>query len=109
MADVVILPYIQTEEAAKCLEIPHLKALKVIIEAMLVHKPFPLITIHDSFASHANNCNHVRQHYINIFAELADSDLLSDILSQIHGKTGKFTKQSNNLSSAIRGSNYALS
>lgn len=53
--------------------------------------------------------NHLRQHYINIFAELAESNLLDDLLSQIHGKPGHFKKLSNNLGELIRGSNYALS
>lgn len=51
----------------------------------------------------------MRQHYINILAELADSDLLSDVFSQIHGTNGTYTKLSNDLSKYIRQSNYALS
>ena len=63
----------------------------------------------DEFRTHANNMNYLRQHYINIFAELAESNILSDILSQIHGCKGSFPKLSTNLAEKIRGSNYALS
>lgn len=53
--------------------------------------------------------NYLRSQYINILAELADSDLISDLLSQIHGTPGHFAKKSGNLSQLIRKSNYALS
>lgn len=52
--------------------------------------------------------NHLRQHYIDVFAELAESNVLSDILSQIHGMPGHFPKLSQNLGALIRNSNYAL-
>lgn len=109
VADVVILESLVTYGLYSVLETAHLEGLLAIIETMVVHTPFEVVTIHDEFKCHPNNMNHLRQHYINIFAELADSELLSDILSQIHGKNGKFRKLSNNLSAAIRGSNYALS
>lgn len=108
IADIVIAPYINGLNVG-ALSTDHLRKLHAIIISMAQHAPFEVVTIHDEFKCHPNNMNHLRQHYINIFAELADSDLLSDLLSQIHGKTGKFHKQSNNLSSLIRGSNYALS
>lgn len=86
-----------------------LQKLLVIIETMLDHEPFAILTVHDEFKCSPNHMNHLRQHYINIFAELADSDLLSDLLSQLHGVPGKVPKLSNDLSSDIRQSNYALS
>lgn len=108
MADVVILPYID-EDSVKEIPTKLLQALLEIIDSMLDHNPFPVITIHDEFKCHPNNMNHLRQHYINVFAEIADSSILSDILSQIHGTQGIFPKLSTNLSTLIRGSNYALS
>ncbi len=108
MADVVILPYI-TMETVKEIPTVLLTKLAEICSSMQEHKPFPVITIHDEFKCGPNHMNHLRQHYINIFAELADSNLLDDILSQIHGKAGHFSKLSNTLSGLIRGSNYALS
>jgi hypothetical protein len=108
MADAVILPYISSTNA-QCIPQELLQALETIIASMLAHKPFELVTIHDAFASHPNNCNAVRQHYINIFAELAESDLLSDLLNQLHNTSGgKYAKLSNNLGDLIRKGAYAL-
>ncbi|HVH91274.1 MAG TPA: DNA-directed RNA polymerase [Candidatus Acidoferrum sp.] len=110
MADVVILPYITMGTGGTAhLTTEHLQKMQALVDSMLVHKPFPVITIHDEFKCGPNHMNHLRQHYINIFAELAESNLLSDILSQIHGVQGTFTKLSNTLPQLIRGSNYALS
>lgn len=109
MADVVILPYIQTKEDAECLEVPHLEQLREIILTMLVHKPFPVITVHDEFRCHANNVNALRQHYINVFAEIAESRLLSDLMSQLYNTACPVVKICPNLGSLIRGGNYALS
>ena len=108
MADIVILPYLDTENVY-CLSQEHLEKLLDIVNGMLAYKPFEIITIHDSFASHPNNVNHVRQQYINIMAELADSNALSDVLGQLLGKSLTYVKLSNNLSSLIRNSEYALS
>jgi 1,2-phenylacetyl-CoA epoxidase catalytic subunit len=108
MADVVITKYINVTNVNQ-LSNAHINKLITIIESMLVHHPFEVITVHDEFKCHANNMNHLRQHYINVFAELAESNVLSDILSQIHGVPGNFPKLSQDLGAKIRGSNYALS
>jgi len=110
MADVVILPYITMGTGGTAhLTTPHLEAIKAIVDSMLVHNPFPVVTIHDEFKCGPNHMNHLRQHYINIFSELAESKLLDDILSQLHGVQGTFHKLSNTLPQLIKGSNYALS
>lgn len=108
MADVVILPYLSVHTVD---QVPTLllAKLETIINDMLNYRPFEVITIHDEFKCHANNMNYLRFQYINILAELADSDLISDLLSQIHGTPGHFAKKSTNLSQLIRKSNYALS
>lgn len=108
MPDIRILDHAQEWEL-RAMTTAHLKGLAGIINRMLEHKQFPIICIHDQFNSHANNMNHLRQHYFNIFAEMADSTMLDDILSQLHGTPGIFPKKSTNLAAKIRGSNYALS
>ena len=107
LADVVILPYID-EDAVKCLTTEHLSALENILSGMLDYQPFELITVHDEFKSHCNNMNHVRWQYREIMAEIADSEVLNDLLSQIHGVPGTFNKLSFNLAEQIRESEYAL-
>jgi len=107
VADITILPYL-TAGNIVLLSKQHLKALSVIVHGMLQYQPFELITIHDSFAAHSNNINWVRWQYKEILAELADSNVLNDLLSQIYKQSGTFQKLSTNLSSYIRNSNYAL-
>lgn len=53
--------------------------------------------------------NTLRQHYINILAELADSYVIEDILNQITQTKQRLTKDCPNLGDLIRQSNYALS
>ena len=91
--------------------VPHWvrKELIEIIEKMLAHKPFALIAIHDCFKCHPLYMNYVRQNYIDIFAQIADSNMLSAIASQISGKRIPVAKLSNDLSKYIRQSNYMLS
>ena len=104
----VIFPYI-TACTVSCLTIPELRILSQILNAMLSHKPFPLITIHDSFGAHCNNVNQIRYWYKELLAELADSHILDDLLSQIYKQPVHFPKLSTDLSQYIRNSEYALS
>ena len=108
IADIVILPYI-TEGNVGQLEDAHIGKLLDIITQMLRHNPFKLVTIHDAFCTHPNYCNFVRSHYREILADIADSNLLDDLLSQVYGVKGSFPKLSNNLGDIIRKSNYGLS
>ena len=107
VASAAILPYLD-QGTVSCLSTEHLKALAGIVTGMLQYKPFPLVTVHDEFKAHANNINWVRWQYKEILAELADSNLLDDLLSQIMGVPGTFQKLSFNLSAQIRNSNYGL-
>lgn len=107
VADVVILPYLTSEDIGY-LSTKHLQELSRIIEGMLTYQPFELVTVHDEFKAHANHVNHVRYQYKEILAEIADSNLLDDLLSQLHGVPGTFNKLSFNLGDLIRGSEYGL-
>lgn len=107
IVDVVILPAIKYKNVSQ-LPTEYIVQLQSILDGMLTYKPFEVITIHDSFACHANNCNHLRQQYINILMDLADSNLMQDILGQIMGKEVKLNKLSNNLKDYIKESNYGI-
>ena len=108
MPTAAILPWLNASNVHD-LPIDLLHDLKRITNDMLKYKAFPVVTIHDSFAAHPNNCNWVRHWYKEILAELADSEILSDIMSQLHQSPGKYEKLSPDLSKYIRQSNYALS
>lgn len=70
-------------------------------------KPFELIAIHDCFRVLPNYGNDLRQQYNNLLAEIADSNLLSDIASQIAGYHIPVTKKGN-IGYKIREADYAL-
>lgn len=107
VADVVIAPYLD-EVSVQLLSDTHLVRLHDLLEAMLQYKPFAVITVHDEFKCHPNNMNHLRQQYINILAELADSDLLSDLLTQVYKEPIQHTKEFTGLSKLIRKANYPI-
>jgi hypothetical protein len=108
VADIVILPYLD-EETVAYLSTKHLKALQNILNGMFMYTPFPIVTIHDDFKSHPNNVDHMRWQYREILAELAESRLLDDLLTQLCKRHRTFSKLSSNLATSIRNSNYALS
>ncbi len=107
LADAVILPHLDQANVT-CLSLDHLKALAKIVTGMLAYQPFELVTVHDEFRSLCGNCNHVRWQYKEIMAEIAESNVLDDLLTQINGTPGTFQKLSFNLPEQIRESNYAL-
>ena len=84
-------------------------ALQSIVSEVLTHKPFEVITIHDSFACHPNNMNVLRKQYNNVLADLSDSTILDDICSQLYQQEGKVQKCTDeSISYLIRNSNYGL-
>jgi hypothetical protein len=68
-----------------------------------------LVHIHDCFVFSPNYLQIVCQTYREILAEIANSDLLSDILSEISGKYVPVTKHSTDLAKEILNSQYMLS
>ena len=107
LADITIMSYLNQENLQQ-LSKQHLDGLASIINGMLQYQPFELVSVHDEFRAHANNVNWVRWQYKEILAEIADSNLLDDLLSQIHGRQGNFNKLSTTLGTKIRSSAYGL-
>ncbi len=71
---------------------------------------FQLAAIHDSFWAHPNNMNQVRQFYIDIFVEMANSTMMQDILNELRGREKiTYYKWSKKLAKHIRKSEYLLS
>ncbi len=68
-----------------------------------------LVHIHDCFVFSPDYLQAVSQTYREILADIADSDLLSDILSEITGKYVQIIKLSDDLSKDILNSEYMLS
>lgn len=72
---------------------------------------FQVATIHDAFFASPNHLNEVRKFYRDVMVEIAESDLLQDILRQVTGNSRlTHTKLSDNLGQHIaEGCDYALS
>jgi hypothetical protein len=87
----------------------YLTDMAQLILETLKHPPFPVISVHDEFKCHANNMNRVRKTYIEICAELAESELLEAILTELTGTHLTVSKVSTTLGNKIRKGNYALS
>lgn len=79
-----------------------------IFDMVLSHEPFDVICIHDSWATHPNHCNQLRFHYKEILAELSESTVIDDILSQLFGYRDTVDK-GDSIAEYIRNSNYGLS
>lgn len=71
-------------------------------------KSFEILTIHDCFRCLPNYGNDLRMQYNRVLSELAGSNLLANIVSQLVGKPITVRKYGN-LSDSILKSNYALS
>ena len=83
----------------------HMMKLDSLLKTL--EKSFEVLSIHDCFGFHPNNGNYVRQHYINILAEIADADLLNFIASQLTGTVTRIQRKS--IAHLIRQAEYPLS
>lgn len=70
---------------------------------------FWMAPIHDCFYASPNNMDAVRHNYKCILAWIADSKLVSCILSEIADRNVRYTPRSTDLGAYIKDSNYALS
>lgn len=89
----------------------HIEQMLVLAEQVLERDSFEIVTVHDEFKCHANDCNWMRLTYIQIMADLARARVLEDIYEQITGQTPTYEGQmdGDELAELIMGSNYALS
>lgn len=75
----------------------------------LPKKPFPVMTVHDCFRCHPNYGNDLRRQYNQILSDIAKSDLLGFILSQVLGQEFSAGKLDDSLWQDILETDYALS
>lgn len=107
MLDTSIINYIDVENIDS-VPTDLLVKLNVTLTKMLELGSSPVLTVHDAFGSAPWHCNAVRYWYKEIMGELAESNILQFIVSQIVGKQVTYVKKSNNLGDLIRKSNYAI-
>jgi len=83
-------------------------AISKLIDS-LPDRPFQVISIHDCFRCLPNYGNDLRRQYNTILAEIAESDMLSSIVSQICKRPIQAGKLDPHLAHDVREANYALS
>jgi RNAP2 len=91
----------------KSLTTGELVGLYLDLHDMLLHKSFPVVTVHDCFGCHANNMNRLRYWYNKLLARLNTSGILEDILSQLYGTEVVFGDKEN-LYEEILDNSYAI-
>lgn len=105
--DPIVVDFINEENVTQ-LSLEYATKLLRLLNMMLEHKPFDLITVHDAFRCLAGNGNAVRYWYKEIMAELSESNIIQNILTQLTGRKYKFVKYDEGVAEAIRNSNYGL-
>lgn len=103
--DPVIIDYIH-EENLHLIPISLAQKLNKLLNQMMEHPSFDLITVHDAFGCLPTNANRMRYWYKEILAELNESDLINFLPKQL-GITAHFEKYGN-IADLIRQSNYGL-
>lgn len=83
-----------------------LKRLLKVLHRSLAHVSFELITVHDDYKCHPNHMNRTREEYKEILVEIAESNLMQDLLAQL-GRPG-YQKLSTSLGRLVEKSSYAL-
>ena len=107
MLDISIIDYIN-ESNVHHVPLPMVMRLLAVLTEMLARGSSPVVTVHDSFGSLPTHCNTVRYWYKEICAELAESNMLAFLVSQITGKRVTYVKKSNDLGNKIRNSSYGI-
>jgi DNA-directed RNA polymerase len=79
-----------------------------IVRQVILRSEFQVAHIHDAFTAHPSNMAKVMDLYRTILAEIADSDLLQDILAEISKEPVKIQKYKYDLANDIRKSQYSL-
>lgn len=84
---------------------------QVILEMLetLPKKSFKVLTVHDCFRCHPNYGNDLRRQYNQILSDIAKSNLLSFILSQVLGQEFTAGKLDNDMWKDVLDAEYALS
>jgi len=80
-----------------------------VLEEVVLRCDFDITTIHDSYGVHPCNAGALVKIYREVMAELADMDILKNVLFDISGQEAVINKYSSDLSEDILNSSYALS
>ena len=81
--------------------------IRALISTLPV-KPFSILSVHDCFRVHPNYGNDLRNQYVQILYEIAKSDLMASIATQITGEA-VLVKKFGDIADLVKLSEYALS
>ena len=79
------------------------------MNAGAVYNNYSLLSVHDAFLTHPNYMNLSRRSYLDIMMSLARSNLLENILNEITGSQGKYTKTDPYIANKMNTADYFLS
>lgn len=85
--------------------------LREVIESVIENPSAPMTSVHDQFNTVAPFCNQMRQYYIDICAQMAESNMIQNILRELYFNPNlRYVKEGNHLElvKAIRNSNYSI-
>jgi len=81
-----------------------------LIDDVLEYESFELLFVHDEFKCHPNHANRMREVYLGILAEIADSSMGQEIIRNIRNdESFQLEKFTPDLGDMIREGNYAIS
>jgi len=99
-----------TEETVLDFSLQYRMELLTLITEVLAKPSFQVLCIHDEYKCHANYMNHLREAYMTILAELADSRVGEQIIQEVRNDPSyRLEKFSTDLGDAIMQSEYFLS
>ena len=81
-----------------------------LIKEVLTKPSFPILTIHDEFKCHPNHVNAMREVYMTVLAELADSRVGEQIIQEVRNDPAyRLQKITDTLGDQIMQAEYFLS
>lgn len=106
--DPVVFNHITEEADAWLLTVEQTQAYLELCQRLLSQPRFDILTVHDAYKCHPKYGNQVRKHYIEIMAEISDSNILEVCFSKL-SKQHVPMKFGASISHLIREANYPLS
>ncbi|APD18106.1 RNA polymerase [Vibrio phage JSF3] len=85
--------------------------LREVIESVIENPVAPMTSVHDQFNTVAPFCNQMRQYYIDICAQMTESNMIQNILRELYFNPNlRYVKEGKHLelAKAIRNSNYSI-
>lgn len=93
------------------LEVQPMEVLMLVKQKVmwaLAYEPFEVLTVHDCFVVNATNSRRLKEVYNLIIAEMSESRILDDILSQLYGKPVELQVFPDSIYDDVLNNDYAI-